>query len=51
MMEQTVIDCLKLQRNEAMDTIALLNGHLAAERAKVAELEAQLAKVKANEPV
>lgn len=57
MMEQTIIEVLKHQRNEALDTIALVNAHLQVERERaeaagnraqaaekrVAELEAQLA--------
>lgn len=31
-MEQTIIEVLKAQRNDAMDTIAVLNAHLAALR-------------------
>jgi hypothetical protein len=37
--EKTIIEVLKIQRNEAMDTIAILNGHLAEARARITELE------------
>lgn len=41
-MEQTIIEVLKIQRNEAMDTIAVLNGHLAQLRREKEELQAKL---------
>lgn len=42
-MEKTIIEVLKLQRNEAMDTIAVLNGHLVQVREQLAEAQAKLA--------
>jgi uncharacterized coiled-coil protein SlyX len=40
-MEKTIIEVLKIQRNEAMDTIAVLNGHLAVCREEIEALKAQ----------
>ncbi|MGE5525473.1 MAG: hypothetical protein ACM3SS_17305 [Rhodospirillaceae bacterium] len=42
----TVIAMLKQQRNEAMDTVAMLNGAIALKDKRIAELEAQLAEPK-----
>lgn len=42
-MDKTIIEVLKIQRNEAMDTIAVLNGHLAQVREEVEKLKAALA--------
>jgi uncharacterized coiled-coil protein SlyX len=40
-MEKTIIEVLKIQRNEAMDTIAVLNGHLASSREEIESLRKQ----------
>jgi len=42
-MEKTIIEVLKIQRNEAMDTIAVLNGHLAQLREELAQAQSKLA--------
>jgi len=41
-MEQTIIEVLKAQRNDAMDTIAVLNAHLVAARQENAGLKAAM---------
>lgn len=40
--EQAVVDTLRAQRNEALDTIARQNAHIADLGARIAELEAQI---------